>query len=309
MAGRPDLEIVYEPVFLRAGFGIRDYQQPGKLIAGVRDAKAPPPLLEELFARVVDETPRFVRYEEAEWIKMVHNAWMCVKISFANEIGALCRDFGTNPEAVIDLAFGEGPRGRLLTISHMMPGPPYSGPCLPKDAQILAGLLEASPNRDWFARGVTTALRTSNEVQRASLVQRWLDGAAGSTRPLGVIGVAFRPEFNEVRASLALDYFQAARDEGRPVVAYDPAFEGISRPAYELAARQDAFVASLYESVRHPIEKVWTEASSVVINRKLTEIEVQRLAACRRRPACVVDIYGNDEALAALTAAETELAA
>jgi len=298
---RPDLEIVYEPVFLRAGFGIRDYQMPGKLIAGVKNPQRPHPRLAGLFSRVVDETPRYVRYEEAEWIKMVHNAWMCMKISFANEIGALCRDFGTSPEAVIDIAFSEGPRGRLMTRSHMMPGAPYSGPCLPKDAQILQGLLEASPNRAWFEKGVTTALRTSNEAQRASLVQRWLEGGAGSKKPLGVIGVAFRPEFNEVRASLALDFFQVATDRGLTVLAYDPAFEGISRPDYTLAARQDAFVESLYASVVHPIEKVWTETSSVVINRKLTESEIYRIRGLARRPACIVDIYGNDEALATVT--------
>jgi UDPglucose 6-dehydrogenase len=303
MASRPDLDVVYEPVFLRAGFGIRDYQAPGKLIAGVRNPKKPHPLLVDLFNRVVDETPRFVHYAEAEWIKMVHNAWMCLKISFANEIGALCEDFGTNPEAVIDLAFGEGPRGRLLTISHMKPGAPYSGPCLPKDALILAGLLEASPNRAWFENGVTTALRTSNDTYRASLVNRWLQGAAGSRRPLGVIGVAFRPEFNEVRSSLALDYFEAAQRAGTSVLAYDPAFEGIDQPAYELAARQDTFVASLYESVIHPIEKVWAECDSVFINRTLSDDELRRIASVGRQPACVVDIYGNE----ALTAGALSL--
>ena len=302
VAHRPDLDIVYEPVFLRAGFGIRDYQMPGKLIAGVRNPQRPNPVLTDLFAKVVDQKPRYVAYEEAEWIKMVHNAWMCVKISFANEVGALCRDFGTSPEAVIDLAFNEGPRGRLLTTSHMMPGAPYSGPCLPKDAQILQGLLEASPNRAWFEQGITTALRVSNEVQRAALVQRWLEGAAGSKKPVGVIGVAFRPEFNEVRASLALDYFQAARDEGLRVLAYDPMFEGIGEADYRLAARQDAFVESLYDSIGYPIEKVWTETSSLVINRKLTGPEINRIRGLARRPACIVDIYGNDAVLEAATA-------
>jgi nucleotide sugar dehydrogenase len=297
LANRPDLDLVYEPVFLRAGFGIRDYQLPGKIVAGVRDPQQPNPLLQDLFACVVDEMPRYVRYEEAEWIKMVHNAWMCVKISFANEIGALCRDWCTDGAAVMNIAFGEGPRGRLLTLSHMLPGAPYSGPCLPKDAQILAGLLDASPNREWFKSGVCTALRTSNDVQRRALVDRWLEGGQGSSKPLGVIGVAFRPEFNEVRSSLALDFFEAAIDTRQTVLAYDPAFEGISQHAYELAARQDAFVASLYESVRHPIETVWSESSSVVINRKLTPAELRRIAGVGRRPACIVDLYDNAEAL------------
>ena len=310
LASRPDLDLVYEPVFLRAGFGIRDYQQPGKLVAGVKDPARPNPVLQDLFARVVDDTPRYVQYGEAEWIKMVHNAWMCMKISFANEIGALCADWGTDGAAVLNIAFGEGPRGRLLTLSHMLPGAPYSGPCLPKDAQILGGLLEQSSNREWFQSGVCTALRTSNEPQRESLVTKWLAGARGSRRPLGVIGVAFRPEFNEVRSSLALDFFLAARATGRQVLAYDPAFEGISKPAYELAARQDQLVESLYESVVHPIETVWAESSAVVINRKLTPNELHRIALVGTQPACIVDLYDNNIALAtAKSAAPSHLRA
>lgn len=297
VASRPDLDIVYEPVFLRAGFGIRDYQQPGKLVAGIKDPSQPNALLQKLFARVVDEKPQYVGYGEAEWIKMVHNAWMCTKISFANEIGALCSDWDTDGETVLKIAFGEGPRGRLLTLSHMLPGAPYSGPCLPKDAQILGGLLEQSSNKEWFASGVCTALRTSNEFQRRTFVSRWLEGAKGSSKPLGVIGVAFRPEFNEVRCSLALDFFEAALATGETVLAYDPAFEGITKSDYELAARQDAFVESLFESVRHPIERVWRESSTVVINRKLTPLELQRIASVGTRPACVVDLYDNGEAL------------
>jgi nucleotide sugar dehydrogenase len=297
LAARPDLEMVYEPVFLRAGFGIRDYQRPGKLVAGLRDPQKVHPLLEKVFATVVEETPRYVSYQDAEWIKMVHNAWMCVKISFANEIGALCKDWNVDGASVMDIAFGEGPQGRLLTKSHMMPGAPYSGPCLPKDAEILAGLLDQSSNKEWFEAGICTALRVSNEMQRDALVQRWLDGAASSNKPLGVIGVAFRPEFNEVRASLALDFFRAAQEAGKGVLAYDPAFEGIDRPAYVLAARQDMFVESLFESVRHTLERVWLECDTVVINRKLTAAEAERLRVLPRRPATIVDLYDNEPAL------------
>ena len=121
-----------------------------------------------------------------------------------------------------------------------------------------------------------------------------MQGGRSHGGKLGVIGVAFRPEFNEVRSSLALDFFLAARATGHQVLAYDPAFEGISKPAYELAARQDELVESLYESVVHPIEKVWAEASAVVINRKLTAAELQRIALVGSQPACIVDLYDNN---------------
>jgi len=293
LESRPDLVFVYEPVFLRAGFGISDYQRPGKLVLGVADPSRPDPRLVDLIDRVVEVPPRFVHFEEAEWIKMVHNAWMCTKISFANEIGALCREYGTNPEAVIDIAFSESRFGRLMTTSHMIPGPPYSGPCLPKDAVILGGMIAASRHFEWFDMGVTRALRTSNEKYRRDIVNRWLHLGLGSGMPLGIIGVAFRPEFNEIRDSLALDFLRAAEQANAKVIAYDPMFEGIDAARFELAARQDLYVSSLHPIVSHRLEEVWGSCGAVLLNRGLNEVERKRIGAVAGGPSHVIDLYDN----------------
>src|SRR5262245_28692713 len=213
LVGRPDLPLIYEPVFLRAGFGIEDYLRPGKLIFGLEDPRRVPDIVRSLFESVVDATPRYVAWEEAEWTKMVHNAWMGVKITFANEVDQLCRAFGADTRQVLKLAFEENERGRLLTLSHMMPGPPYSGPCLPKDATVLGGLVaENAP--PWMQEdGVCRALRVSNERFVEALVEEWIGKGLGSGQPLGIVGASFRPDFNEMRFSLALPFIRRARAE------------------------------------------------------------------------------------------------
>ncbi len=74
LASRPDLPLVYEPVFLRAGFGVEDYLRPGKFLFGLADPTQVPGRLRSLFEAVVEAEPTYVSWEDAEWIKMVHNA-------------------------------------------------------------------------------------------------------------------------------------------------------------------------------------------------------------------------------------------
>ena len=237
LAARPDLPLVYEPVFLRAGFGIEDYLRPGKLVFGLEDPRRVPASCRQLFASVVEAEPRCVTWEEAEWVKMVHNAWMGVKIAFANEIDQLCRGFNADTRQVLKIAFEETARGRLLTLSHMMPGPPYSGPCLPKDAAVLGGLVASTGPRGCRRRGSVARLRASNERFVEALVEEWIGKGRASGQPLGIVGASFRPDFNEMRFSLALPFIRRAHDEGLAVLAYDPLFDGIGWEDYQLACR------------------------------------------------------------------------
>jgi nucleotide sugar dehydrogenase len=292
LASRPDLPLVYEPVFLRAGFGIEDYLKPGKFLFGLADPTRVPEPVRTLFEAVVDAEPRYVTWEEAEWIKMVHNAWMAVKITFANEIDQLCRAFNADTRQVLKIAFEENARGRLMTLSHMMPGPPYSGPCLPKDAAVLGGLVTEHAPKWMGSEGICHALRASNERFLDALVDDWLTRGRESGRALGVIGTSFRPDFNEMRFSLALAFIRRGRRDGHVVLGYDPAFEGIDRDAYRLACRGDAELEGLYETVRHPLETVWAQAGVLLLNRRLSDAERRRVRDLSRPP--IIDLYQNE---------------
>jgi nucleotide sugar dehydrogenase len=292
LSGRPDLTLVYEPVFLRAGFGIEDYLRPGKLVFGLEDPRRVPPILRELFASVVEAEPRCITWEEAEWVKMVHNAWMGVKIAFANEIDQLCRGFDADARQVLKIAFEENARGRLLTLSHMMPGPPYSGPCLPKDAAVLGGLVSEHGPRWMQDDGVCRALRASNERFVDALVEEWIGKGRASGQPLGIVGASFRPDFNEMRFSLALPFIRRARDEGLGALAYDPLFESIGWEDYQLACRGDTELEGLFHVMRQPLERVWSECSVVLLNRRLSGAERRRIQG--RTPPHLVDVYQNE---------------
>jgi nucleotide sugar dehydrogenase len=292
LSSRPDLSLVYEPVFLRAGFGIEDYLRPGKAIFGLENPALVPGRVRSLFEAVVEAEPRYVTWEEAEWIKMVHNAWMGLKITFANEIDQLCRAYDADTRQVLRIAFEENARGRLMTLSHMMPGPPFSGPCLPKDAVVLGGIV-AEQGPAWMRPdGVLHALRASNERYVNALVDEWIGKGRASGKALGIVGVSFRPDFNEMRFSLALPFIRRAQDEGFRVRAYDPLFKGISWVEYQLACRGDKELEGFYEIVRNPLEHVWQEAGVVLLNRQLSDAERRRV---RGLPApCVVDLYQNE---------------
>jgi nucleotide sugar dehydrogenase len=291
LSSRPDLPLVYEPVFLRAGFGIDDYLKPGKFLFGLADPTRVPERVRSLFEAVVEAEPRYVTWEEAEWVKMVHNAWMAVKITFANEIDQLCHAFNADTRRVLRIALEENARGRLMTLSHMMPGPPYSGPCLPKDAAVLGGIVAEHAPKWMRSEGICNALRTSNERFTEALVDEWITRGRASGKPLGIIGTSFRPDFNEMRFSLALPFIRRAQDEGLTVLGYDPAFEGIGRDDYRLACRGDRELEGLFETVRHPLDAVWRQARMLLLNRRLSDAERRRVRDLPRPH--VVDLYQN----------------
>lgn len=288
------VHFAYQPVFLRAGFGIADYLHPGKLILGIADPDAPPPTLAAFFDDLTETSPTYTSYDEAEWIKLVHNAFMSAKIAFANEIGALCDVHGVDAERVIELTFRETDAGRLLTTSHMTPGPPFAGPCLPKDAAVLQGFLESSTAYDtWLAHGVAAGLHESNARYRRELIERWLAAGRRTGGPLGIIGLAFRPGTNDMRGSLALDFICAAENASFEWMGYDPALVGISRDAYRLACRQDESLERLDDRVRTPLADVWTRCPVILINRHLDAAERAAVRALQAGPV-LIDLYRND---------------
>jgi UDP-glucose 6-dehydrogenase len=174
----------------------------------------------------------------------------------------------------------------------MMPGVPYSGPCLPKDAAILGGLISRF-GKPWQEKGVLHALKASNDSFRNFLVGKWLEKGRESGKPLGIAGVSFRPDFNEMRSSIALDFILAAQSENLEFFAYDPLFAGISKADYDLACRQDEFLKKLHENVSVTLERLWSECGVVFVNRKLDDKELDIISRSDGSPH-VVDIYENE---------------
>lgn len=284
------IDVVYQPVFLRAGYGIDDFLRPGKVVVGLARPDDPPSRLLEFLSRLrLAEIASLVRYEESEWIKLVHNAFMSLKIAFVNEIALLCEQYPVRADRVIELTLTETEHGRLLTRSHTTPGIPFSGPCLPKDSDVLRGMVEESRQAHRLREGVCAALAPSNRAFRDELIDRWLALAPSSDSVLGIVGMSFRPGFNEMRHGLALDFVRAARQGDRSLKVYDPAFENIGERDFVLACRQDEELLKL-RPLFHSLEEVW-KCDGVLLNRPLSESERARVQTLPRPRA--IDLYGN----------------
>jgi hypothetical protein len=94
-----------------------------------------------------------------------------------------------------------------------------------------------------------------------------------------------------MRHSLSLPFVRRAQGEGLKVLGYDPAFERIGPEDYRLACRGDQELETLYEMVRYPLEAVWEQSGVVLLNRKLSDTERQRVRHLPR--PYVVDLYQN----------------
>ncbi len=295
--------LAYHPVFLRAGTGIADYQNPGKVIFGVADPLNEPGFLAP-FKHVSNcqHTTDYVlcSREEAEWIKMVHNSFMCLKVAYANELADVMKKHGIqNPNAIMSHTFVEKASvNRLFSMSHLRPGPPYSGTCLPKDAEILTGLLPLSDDYQ-----VLHALEDSNTTYLDRVFESWIDQCA---RGAGVIGLTYRPGFNELRRALSTRLFDMAISEDLPIEklwGYDPVFVHASDDVVKLAARGDSDVLRIKDRIVFDLGQVWINCDSIVINKKLAPSEIREIEYARRseenlklnRPKRnVIDLFSNN---------------
>jgi hypothetical protein len=157
---------------------------------------------------------------------------------------------------------------------------------------VLGGLVAEHAPAWMQGNGICHALRVSNERFVEALVEEWLARGRQSGKPLGVIGTSFRPDFNEMRFSLALPFIRRAQSEGLAVLGYDPTFEDLTLEDYLLACRGDKALEGLYETVRYPLEMVWSRAGVLLLNRRLSAAELERVRGLGR-PG-LVDLYQNE---------------
>ncbi|MFQ5590137.1 MAG: nucleotide sugar dehydrogenase [Phycisphaerae bacterium] len=289
-----DYQLGVSPVFLRAGSGMEDYLDPGRIVVGLEGSSQEG--IRGLFRLLFPDRNdvRFVDFDTAECVKAVHNAWMSMKVVFANETGQWCRSVGVDGRQVMDIVLSDSKR--LLSRSHLTPGPPYSGPCLPKDALAL--------RRQLHDRGLACplfeAIHQSNIDYQRGLFDEVLEHP-GLGSGVAALGVSFKPEFNELRWSIASDLLQQALARGHEVYGYDRAFVGCSREEFLLACRGAEHLHSLFEIVRMPLSKTWSQAGRVFLNMNLNAEEfatIRSLQEAHARPRKVVDVYGGPHNLA-----------
>ena len=218
-AARPgaDFDVASNPEFLREGSAIEDFMRPDRVVLGIESARAEA-LLRELYRPLnLIETPILATgIESAELTKYACNAFLATKVSFINEIAALCEATGADVHAV---ARGMGLDGRIGR-KFLHPGPGYGGSCFPKDVAALARI---AAEREVPARIVeaTIAVNSAQRARMCEKIRAALDGDVAGKR-IGVLGLTFKPETDDMREAPSLHVLPPLIDEGAKVRAHDP---------------------------------------------------------------------------------------
>ena len=210
-------DIVSNPEFLREGSAIEDFMRPDRVTLGAESEQAVAIMKEIYSALYLIETPFVITtLESAEMIKYAANAFLATKVTFINEIANLCEVAGAD---VYHVAKAMGLDGRIGK-KFLHPGPGYGGSCFPKDARAL---LRMAHDRG-YAFKILNSVVEVNEDQKQRMLDK-IRGKVGDLRgkSIGVLGLSFKPNTNDVRESCSMAIIQGLLTEGAKVRAFDPA--------------------------------------------------------------------------------------
>lgn len=211
-----EFSVVSNPEFLREGAAIGDFMRPDRVVIGGSDPEAIA-IMRDLYRPLyLIETPFVITsLEGAELIKYAANAFLATKISFINEIANLCEKVGCD---VHDVARALG-MDRRIGPKFLHAGPGFGGSCFPKDTAALSmiGQQFSSPTR------IVDAVIKVNHEQRLSMISKIEKLVGGlAERRVAVLGLAFKPETNDMRDAPSVDIIRGLIERGSTVIAYDP---------------------------------------------------------------------------------------
>ncbi|MFQ5685001.1 MAG: UDP-glucose dehydrogenase family protein, partial [Candidatus Binatia bacterium] len=242
--GQGVFDIASNPEFLREGSAIEDFLRPNRLVIGA-DSPQAIAILQDLYRPLyLIETPFVITsIEAAELIKYASNSFLAMKISFMNELANLGEALGVDVH-VVAKAIGLDQR---IGAKFLHPGPGFGGSCFPKDTLALVQIAKEHGCR---TRLVETAIDV-NEQQKLRMVDKIADALGVSLNPgsmegitIGVLGLAFKPNTDDVREAPALVIVRELQRRGARVQAYDPAaMEQAQQVLPEVDYRTDAYSA------------------------------------------------------------------
>ncbi len=281
-----DFDVASNPEFLREGAAIEDFMKPDRVVVGVETDRAAQVMAEIYRPLYLREFPILITdLESAEMIKYAANAFLATKITFINEIAALCEKVGADVKQV---SRGMGLDGRIGN-KFLHAGPGYGGSCFPKDTKALAriGQDHASP-----VSIIETVIKINEDTKRR-MIDKLLDLCGGSFngKTVAVLGVTFKPNTDDMRDAPALTIVPALVGGGARVRTVDPQgrregealLPGVSwmDDPYEAAEGADLLV----------VLTEWNEFRALDLSALSERMSVPRMADLR-------NVYSRKEALA-----------
>lgn len=242
-----DFEIVSNPEFLREGTAIDDFMKPDRIVIGIQNPRAQGHM-QELYKPLshLDTPVLFTDIESSELTKYAANSFLAMKVTYINQIADLCEALGANAH---DVAKGIGLDDRIGP-RFLKPGPGIGGSCFPKDTQALTAIAREVNKPISIIDTVVEA----NNARKRSMATRIIEimGNDLKGKTIGVLGVSFKPDTDDMREAPSLDIIPLLQQAGADICAYDPAamteaarlMPGVEwgSDAYSVARNADALV-------------------------------------------------------------------
>jgi UDPglucose 6-dehydrogenase len=235
-----DFDVASNPEFLREGAAVEDFMRPDRVVIGTTSERAQKVMREIYRPLFINETPIvFMARETAEITKYAANAFLATKITFINEIADLCEKTGAN---VQEVAKAIGLDGRIGG-KFLHAGPGYGGSCFPKDTLALAqtGQKLGAPQRI-----VETVVQVNAQRQK-DMAARIIETCGGSLKDkkIGVLGIAFKPNTDDVRDAPSLTIVPLLQQAGGEIAAFDPeAMEHAKKILKNVDWKKDAYTVA-----------------------------------------------------------------
>ena len=209
--------VASNPEFLREGAAIRDFKHPDRIVVGTEDERARKVIAEIYRPLYLNQAPiMYTGRRTAERIKYAANAFLATKITFINEIADLAEQTGAD---VQEVARGIGLDNRIGG-KFLHAGPGFGGSCFPKDTRALVKTAQdhGVPLR------IVEAVLAVNDARKRAMARKiaTLFGGNLRNRTIGVLGLAFKPNTDDMREAPSIPLITALQDLGAKVQAYDP---------------------------------------------------------------------------------------
>jgi UDPglucose 6-dehydrogenase len=262
------LTVASNPEFLKEGDAVEDFMRPDRVIVGVESDKAGEKL-HELYKPFMRRSDRFLKMSipSAELAKYASNAMLATRISFINEMARLCERVGADISDIRQ-SLGSDPR---IGPDFLYAGLGYGGSCFPKDTQAVIGLgREHSCDLT-----IIEAADRANDVQRAwfwNKITSHFGGLAGlKGKHIGIWGVAFKANTDDVRFAPSLYLMEQLRTAGATVAAFDPVASAVGKEAMAKTSEEILWTGNAYEALEGADALVicteWREFRSPDLNR------------------------------------------
>ncbi len=258
------VSVVSNPEFLREGAAIDDFANPDRIVVG-SEGDFGREVMERIYAPLTQRGAPivFTSRRSSELIKYAANAFLAIKVTFINEIADLCEQVNAD---INDVAEGVGLDNRIGP-KFLRAGPGYGGSCFPKDTVALLRTSELYESRTRIVEAVVDI----NDTRKLAMGRRILKALGGFEEARGkyvaLLGLTFKPNTDDMRASPAIDIARVLNDAGVKVGAYDPEGMEQARPLMPYVTMKDSAYSAIEGADAVVIVTEWDEFRALDLDK------------------------------------------